>query len=120
MAGPTSGAIQSQEPFSKQIKKFGFIFWVANWMELIERYAYYGVRVVLPVFMVAAVEQGGPQFDHKQKGIVFAVWAIVQSFVPILSGGFADRYGYKLNIAISTCLKMVGYLLMGYCIVLAE
>ncbi len=41
---------------------------------------------------------------------------MVQSFVPIFTGGFADRYGYKINIAISTVLKIVGYLLMGYCI----
>ena len=37
-----------------------------------------------------------------RKGEIFALWAIVQSFVPILSGGFADRYGYKINIAAAT------------------
>lgn len=89
-------------------------------MELVERFAYYGVRVVLPVFMVAAFEQGGPEFDHVQKGTIYAVWALVQSFVPIFTGGFADRYGYKLNIAISTVLKIIGYLLMGYSIPMAE
>ena len=88
-------------------------------MELVERFAYYGVRVVLPVFMVLAVEEGGPEFDHIQKGTIYAVWALVQSFVPIFSGGFADRYGYKLNIALSTVLKIIGYLLMGYCIALS-
>ncbi len=119
MAGPVSET-PSDKPFLEQLKSFGFIYWLANWMELVERYAYYGVRVVLPVFMVAAFEEGGPEFDHVQKGTIYAVWAIVQSFVPILSGGFADRYGYKLNIAVSTVLKMIGYLLMGYCIYLAE
>ena len=78
---------------------FGHVYWLANWMELVERFAYYGVRVVLPVFMVAAFEQGGPELTQIQKGNIYAVWAVVQSFVPILSGGFADRYGYKLNIA---------------------
>lgn len=102
------------------MRSFNFIYWIANWMELIERFAYYGVRVVLPVFMVAAFEDGGPQLTHVQKGTIYAVWAIVQSFIPILSGGFADRYGYKLNIALSTVLKIAGYLVMGYCIVMAE
>lgn len=89
-------------------------------MELIERFAYYGVRVVLPVLMVKAIELGGPEFTHIQKGTVYAVWALVQSFVPIFTGGFADRFGYKANIAVATVLKIVGYLLMGYCILLAE
>jgi MFS family permease len=104
----------------RQLGSFNRVYWIANWMELVERFAYYGVRTVLPVFMVTSFDKGGPQLDHLQKGTIYAVWAIVQSFVPILSGGFADRYGYKLNIAISTVLKIIGYLLMGYCIVLAE
>jgi len=44
----------------------------------------------------------------------------VQSFIPILSGGFADRYGYKINIAVSTVLKIIGYLIMGYTVLLSE
>jgi dipeptide/tripeptide permease len=120
MGGAAGVPEQSNESLSEQLKQFGPIYWVANWMELVERFAYYGVRVVLPVFMVAALEDDGPQLTHIQKGTIYSVWAIVQSFVPILSGGFADRYGYKLNIAISTVLKIIGYLLMGYCIVMAE
>lgn len=99
---------------------FSYIYWVSNWMELVERFAYYGVRTVLPVFMVLSVAEGGPGFDHIQKGDIYAIWALVQSFVPIFSGVFADRYGYKVNIAISTVLKIIGYLLMGYCLVIAE
>ncbi|MDP6962597.1 MAG: MFS transporter [Planctomycetota bacterium] len=99
---------------------FGFIYWMANVMELIERFAYYGVRVVLPVFMVEAVSNGGPEFTHVQKGTIYAIWALVQSFVPIFTGGFADRYGFKLNIAISTVLKIMGYLVMGYAITIGE
>ncbi len=105
---------------SSRPTRFGFIYWVANWMELVERFAYYGVRVVLPVLMVKAVELGGPEFDHIQKGTVYAVWALVQSFVPIFTGGFADRFGYKSNIAVATVLKICGYMLMGYCILIAE
>lgn len=116
---PPAEATESTEPFTQQLRSFGGVYWTANWMELVERFAYYGVRVILPVFMVAAVEQGGPQFDHIQKGTIYAVWALVQSFVPIFTGGFADRYGYRVNIAISTVLKIIGYLLMGYAMTIA-
>ena len=96
-----------------QLKSFRPVFWLAGWMELIERFSYYGVRVVLPVFMVAAIGNGGPELTQIQKGSLYAVWAIVQSFVPILSGGFADRYGYKVNIAIATLGKIIGYIIMA-------
>ncbi|GMV43996.1 MAG: hypothetical protein AMXMBFR64_57120 [Myxococcales bacterium] len=120
MGGVMQGDERSKESFWTQLKSFGSVYWIANWIELVERFAYYGVRVVLPVFMVLAAGDGGPQLDHRQKGTIFAVWAIVQSFVPILSGGFADRYGYKINIALATVLKIFGYLLMGYSVHLAE
>ncbi|MBX5480757.1 MAG: MFS transporter [Myxococcaceae bacterium] len=120
MSAPTTEPTEAAEPFFQQLRSFGAVYWIANWMELVERFAYYGVRVVLPVFMVAAIESGGPQFTHVQKGTVYAIWALVQSFVPIFTGGFADRYGFKINIALSTILKIAGYLLMGYCIALAE
>ena len=31
----------------KALGSFSGIYWIANWMELVERFAYYGVRVVL-------------------------------------------------------------------------
>ncbi|NQU48855.1 MAG: MFS transporter [Planctomycetes bacterium] len=100
---------------------YGFpgVFWIANWMEVVERFAYYGLRTVLPLFMVLAYEDGGPQFSHVQKGHIFLWWAMVQSFLPVFTGGFADRYGYKINIGISTVVKMAGYLVMGYAIEIA-
>jgi len=103
-----------------QFKSLTGVFWIAGWMEIIERFSYYGARVVLPVFMVAAIGNGGPELTQIEKGQIFAFWAVVQSFVPILSGGFADRYGYKVNIAISSALKLMGYLVMAFCIPLAE
>jgi proton-dependent oligopeptide transporter, POT family len=117
---PDNGSDLSRDSLLAQLGSFGAVYWLANWMEMVERFAYYGVRVVLPVFMVAAFEQGGPELTQIQKGSIYAVWAVVQSFIPILSGGFADRYGYKVNIAMSTVLKVIGYLVMGYSLVIAE
>ncbi len=91
-------------------------FMLANLMEIFERLAYYGLRVVLPIYMVLSVEEGGPQFDHTQKGMVYGWWALVQSIVPIVSGGFADRYGYKVTVAVSIAIKTAGYLVMAYCV----
>jgi MFS family permease len=115
-----SDADKTSMPLIQQFKSLDYIYWLANWMELVERFAYYGVRVIAPLFVVAAIDKGGLELTQIQKGQIWAVWAIVQSFLPILSGGFADRYGYKVNIAASTVLKIVGYFIMGYTLEIAE
>lgn len=91
-------------------------FNLANLIEVLERLAYYGLRTVLPIYMVLAIEAGGPQFDHLQKGFVYGWWALVQSLVPIMTGGFADRFGYKKTVGVSIGFKAVGYLVMAWCV----
>ncbi len=117
---PNSQSDLSKDSFGKQFSSFGYIYWVANWIELVERFAYYGVRVGLPVFMVLAIGEGGPELTQIQKGTIFAVWAVVQCFVPVLSGGFADRFGYKVCIAVYTFITSTGFLVMGFCIYISN
>ncbi|KAA3633648.1 MAG: MFS transporter [Calditrichaeota bacterium] len=88
-------------------------FWMVNIMEMLERLAYYGVRVVIPIYIAQADEIGGLHFSHIDKGIIFFWWAIFQSITPMFSGGFADRYGYKKTIAVSVFIKILGYILMA-------
>jgi hypothetical protein len=88
-------------------------FWMLNLIEMFERLAYYGMRVVIPIYIAQADEINGLHFTQGQKGQIFMLWAIVQTGVPIFSGGFADRYGYKKTIAFSIVIKVIGYLLMA-------
>jgi MFS family permease len=88
-------------------------FWMVNVMEMIERLAYYGVRVVIPIYIAQADEIHGLHFTQSQKGYIFMLWALVQTGVPIFSGGYADRYGYKRTVAVSIAIKVAGYLLMA-------
>jgi dipeptide/tripeptide permease len=102
-----------------QLKGFDKRFWIVNSMEMFERLAYYGLRTVIPTYMVLAYEEGGPQFSHVEKGSIFAWWALVQSFLPVFTGGYADRFGYKKLIAMAIAIKVAGYMLMAYAIDLA-
>ncbi len=86
---------------------------MVNIMEMFERAAYYGVRVLLPIYIAQADEIGGLHFSQSDKGLIYFWWALFQSFTPLVSGGFADRYGYKKTIAVSVIIKVVGYLLMA-------
>ena len=96
-----------------QMAQLPHAFWMLNIIEMFERLAYYGVRVVIPIYIAQADEIHGLHFTQAQKGHIFAWWALVQTGVPIFSGGFADRYGYKKTIAISIVIKIIGYLLMA-------
>jgi len=100
----------------QQFAQLSRVFWIANTMEMVERLAYYGLRTVLPIYMVLSVAQGGPEFDHVQKGQIFAWWAAMQSFLPVFTGGYADRYGYKLTVAVAIAVKVLGYLIMAFAV----
>ncbi len=115
VANEQSVVIPAAEPkgLLGQIRSFGRAFWAVNVMELIERWAYYGVRTVLSIYIVDAVARGGLEFTHIQKGTIYAWWAVIQSLLPLFTGGFADRYGYKSTVAFSIGIKILGYLLMA-------
>lgn len=106
--------MQSNASLKDQLVGLDNRFWIVNVMEMFERLAYYGVRAVVAIYMVLPMSEGGPEFTHVQKGIIFAWWAGVQSVLPMFTGGFADRYGHKNTISVAIILKVIGYLLMGY------
>ncbi len=103
----------AKESLVSQVLSMSRPFWMVNIMEMLERLAYYGVRVVIPIYIAQADEIGGLHFSQTDKGIIFLWWALFQSLTPMVSGGFADRYGYKKTIALSIVIKVIGYLLMA-------
>ena len=109
----TAEAVGPWETMGDKLRQLPRAFWMLNVMEMVERLAYYGVRVVIPIYIAQADEIHGLHFSQSQKGLIFMMWALVQTGVPIFSGGFADRYGYKRTIAVSIAIKVVGYLLMA-------
>jgi MFS family permease len=110
---PVASPAPKPQGFLEQIRSFNRAYWACNVMELIERWAYYGVRTVLSLYIVDAVSRGGLEFTHIQKGSIYAWWALIQSLLPLFTGGFADRYGYKNTVAFSITIKIAGYVLMA-------
>lgn len=96
------------------LASLGYVFWVVGAMEMVERLAYYGVRAVAGLYATAPASEGGLGVTAAKFGIILMVWSGFQGFLPIVVGGLADRYGYKLTIAISTVVKMVAYLIMAF------
>ncbi len=95
------------------IGSLGYVFWVVGGMEMIERLAYYGVRAVTPLYFKRPVSEGALGVGTGALGGLFMTWALVQSLVPVFTGGLSDRYGYKLTIGVSTAIKISGYAVMA-------
>jgi MFS family permease len=93
--------------------KLGRAYWMLCIMEMWERLAYYGLRVVVGIYIAQADEPGGLHWTQAERAQIFFWWAIFQSVLPTFTGGIADRYGYKNTIFVSITLKVAGYLLMA-------
>jgi len=108
---------------AKDVKQLGiwaalaslsYVFWICGAMEMVERLAYYGVRQVASLYATDAASNGGLGLTGTDVGIIFLFWALMQSFVPVFTGGISDRVGYKETIFASTVIKILGYLLMAW------
>lgn len=94
------------------IASLSYVFWVVGGMEMIERLAYYGVKAVATLYAKDPISKGGLGVTMGDFGIILMTWAMVQSIVPAFTGGLSDRFGYKQTIAVSTVVKIIGYLIM--------
>jgi MFS family permease len=88
-------------------------FWMCNWIEMLERLAYYTLRPVAAIYIMQADDPGGLHLTAGDRALIFMLWACVQSILPTFTGGLADRYGYKRTIAVSLLVNTLGYVLMA-------
>jgi MFS family permease len=88
-------------------------FWYANIMEMLERLAFFGVRAIVALYLVEASANQGLEITHPQRGWIFTIWALLQCLIPMVSGGYTDRYGYRKSLAVAFIINIAGYLLMA-------
>ncbi len=99
--------------FLSVFKKFPRTFWIVNVMELFERWAYYGMFVVLSVYLTNPISEGGLGFTNSQRGIMQAIVTGIIYLLPVLGGAIADKFGFRrVLLAASVCLTS-GYYFMG-------
>jgi len=94
-------------------RPFGRAYWMLNSIEMFERLAYFGIRSVVPLYIMQATEPGGLHLTAMHKGWIYMWWAILQSWLPLFTGGIADRYGYKRVLVGAICANAIGYLMMA-------
>ncbi|UCF36378.1 MAG: MFS transporter [Acidobacteriota bacterium] len=85
---------------------FPGVFWVANSVEVLERFAYYGIYFGFGIYM----EYLG--YTRAQLGIVQSIFLLLSYTVPVISGTFADRYGFKKVLIVSYVAYLPAILLL--------
>ncbi len=99
--------------FSKLIRSLPRTYWMANTMELFERWAYYGMFAVLALYLTGSKETGALGFTQIQKGHLMGTVTFILYFLPIITGAIADKFGYKKILLIAYIILSTGYYLMG-------
>lgn len=87
---------------------FPGVFWTANTIEVLERFAYYGIYFGFPIFFASK------GFSDKQLGVIQALFLLISYTVPIISGTFADKYGFKKVLLVSYLAYLPSILLLIY------
>jgi dipeptide/tripeptide permease len=82
------------------------VFWAANSVEVLERFAYYGIYFGFGIYL----QQLG--YSRSQLGVIQSVFLFISYVVPVISGTFADRYGFKKVLIVSYAAYLPSILLL--------
>jgi dipeptide/tripeptide permease len=93
-----------------KLRGFSRTFWVANTIELFERFAYYGSKAILAVYVAEQVGLG----PEKAGWLVGSVFNTLLYFLPIFAGTIVDRFGFKKSLMLCFAIFSVGYFLIGF------
>ncbi len=85
---------------------FPSVFWIANSIEILERFAYYGIYMGFGIYM----EYLG--YSKSQLGIVQSLFLFISYVIPVISGTFADRFGFKKVLIVSYLAYLPSILLL--------
>ncbi len=98
---------------SKRIA-FPKVFWASNFIELFERWAWYGFYNALALYLTGSRDTGALGFSAGEKGIIMGTGSMLLYFLPIITGAIADKVGYKKVLSLSFALYIITYWMVGH------
>jgi len=84
---------------------FPRVFWIANSVELLERAAYYGVFIVITLYLSRILG-----FNDVQAAWISGGFSAGLYFLPTFTGALADKMGFRNALLLAFALLSVGYL----------
>ncbi|MCG6925516.1 MAG: MFS transporter [Acidobacteria bacterium] len=91
---------------SETRSSFPPVFWVANLIEVMERFAYYGIYFGFGIYMKSL------GFSPDQLGWVQFIFLLLSYTIPVISGTFADRFGFKKTLLVAYMAYLPAILLL--------
>jgi POT family proton-dependent oligopeptide transporter len=85
---------------------FPGVFWIANSIEILERFAYYGIYMGFPIYFATL------GYKTQQLGLIQGIFLFISYTVPVISGTFADKFGFKKLLLISYLAYLPSILLL--------
>ena len=86
------------------LKNYSKAFWTANFVELLERAAYYGVFIVITLYLSRILG-----FSDVESALISGVFSGGLYFLPTFSGAIADKIGFKSSLLLAFGLLTIGY-----------
>jgi len=86
--------------------KFPGVFWIANLIEILERFAYYGIYMGFGIYL----QHLG--FSKGDLGIIQSIFLLLSYLTPIFSGTIADKYGFKKVLIVAYLAYLPSILLL--------
>ncbi|PJA99774.1 MAG: hypothetical protein CO128_02515 [Ignavibacteriales bacterium CG_4_9_14_3_um_filter_30_11] len=90
----------------KERTKFPRVFWIANSIEVLERFAYYGIYMGFGIYL----QQLG--YSKGDLGIIQSIFLALSYLTPLFSGTLADKYGFKKMLIIAYLAYLPSILLL--------
>ena len=87
-----------------RLKGFSRAFWTANIVELLERGAYYGVFIVITLYLSRILG-----FTDVEAGLISGIFSGGLFLLPTFTGALADKIGFKYSLLIAFSLLSIGY-----------
>lgn len=88
--------------------KWSKAFWVANMVELLERAAYYGVFIVITLYLSRILG-----FNDIQAAAIAGVFSASLYLLPTFTGALADKIGFRNSMLFAFSLLTIGYAGLG-------
>ncbi len=83
--------------------------------EMWERFSYYGMRALLFLFMVAAVEKGGMGLDDKTAGAIYGLYTMFVYLLALPGGWLADKFfGLRKSVFYGGCFITMGHFSLAF------
>ncbi len=92
-------------------KALFYLFFVELW----ERFSYYGMRALLVLYMVAEIADGGFGFPEEKAYGIYASYGAMVYATPLLGGYLAEKFlGYRKAIMWGAVLMALGHFAMAF------